>query len=71
MMNNRSRIRRPEESCYVVIHVLAWVMNPLYHFNLVTVPVGVILAVVFFGLVTVSGMLAWTADRASRRALQQ
>lgn len=43
----------------LVLRVLGWIMTPLYHFDLVSLPIGLLLAVTFFGLLAVSGALAW------------
>ena len=43
----------------VVLHIFGRVLPPLYYFDLVSLPVGLLLAATFFGLLAVSGVLAW------------
>jgi hypothetical protein len=57
------RNRRAFEVILCVLRVYAWILNPLYHFKLVSVSVALILAVVFYGLLAVSGLLAWRSTR--------
>ena len=62
-MSAEERNRRAFDLILVVLRILAWVLNPLYHFKLVSVSVGLILAAIFFGLLAVSGILAWRSTR--------
>ncbi len=64
-MNDPIRIRRAFDVICVPLRILGWILPPLYHFNLVSLPVGLCLAAAFFGLLAVSGVLAW---RTSLRA---
>ncbi len=43
----------------VVLRIFGRVLPPLYCCNLVSLPVGLLLAATFFGLLAVSGLLAW------------
>ena len=46
----------------VVLRIFGRVLPLLYHFNLVSLPVGLFLAATFFGLLAVSGVLAWLSS---------
>ena len=62
-MSAIDRNRKAFEVILAVLRVFASILNPLYHFKLVSVPVALILAVIFYGLLAVSGFLAWQSSR--------
>jgi hypothetical protein len=62
-MSAVDRNRIAFEVILVVLRVFAWILNPLYHFNLISVSAGLFLAAIFFGLLAVSGVLAWRSTR--------
>ena len=47
----------------VVLRIFGRVLPPMYHFKAVSLPVGLSLAAAFFGLLVVSGILAWQSSR--------
>ncbi|MCH7687194.1 MAG: hypothetical protein IH899_11015 [Planctomycetes bacterium] len=55
-------IRKAFDVICVPLQILGRIMPPLYHFNLVSVPVGLILAAMFYGLLALSGVLAWRSS---------
>ena len=62
-MNDPVRIEKAFDVICVPLRILGWTLPPLYHFNLVSVPVGLLLAAIFYGLLAVSGVLAWRSSR--------
>ena len=57
------RNRKAFEIILVVLRVFAWILNPLFHFKIVSVPVALILAAIFYSLLAVAGVLAWRSSR--------
>ena len=62
MMYDPIRMRRAFDVIHVPLRILGWIMPSLYHFNVVSLPVGLCLAATFFGLLVVSGVLAWRSS---------
>ena len=54
-----ARQRSVSQTIDLILQNLGRVLPPLYHFDLVSVPVGLFLATTFFGLLAVAGFLAW------------
>ena len=46
----------------ILLRFFGHVLPPLFHFNLLTLPVGLLLAATFFGLLAVSGVPAWRSS---------
>ncbi len=61
-MSDPVRIREAFDVICVPLRILGWTLPPLYHFNIVSVPVGLILAAAFFGLFLASGILEWRSS---------
>ena len=57
-----SGLRKVSQAIDVILQNLGWILPPLYHFDLVSIPVGLFLAATFFGLLAVSGVLAWRSS---------
>ena len=62
-MSAVDRNRIAYEAILVVLHIFAWILTPLYRFKLASVSVVLMLAGIFYGLVAVSGVLAWRSSR--------
>ena len=61
-MNDPAQIEKIFDIICALLRIFGRILPPLYHFNLVSVPVGLILAAMFYGLLALSGVLAWRSS---------
>ena len=61
-MNDATHVRKAFDVIYVLLHILGRILPLVYHLDLVSLSLGLYLAATFFGLLAVSGVLAWRSS---------